>query len=88
MHKNAINNTWSNVAIMLLSPQNFLFSIEIEISAIVLGGAKVKSACGAKLAEFRKTSAISSIVIKTSVLGYGRFTLKKLGDPTLRDASE
>jgi hypothetical protein len=68
MHKNAINNTWSNVAkfaIMLLSPQNFLFSIEIEISAIVLGGAKVKSACGAKLAEFRKTATISSIFIKT-----------------------
>ena len=31
-----------------------------------LGGAKVKNACEAKLAEFRKTSAISSIFIKTS----------------------
>ena len=30
-----------------------------------LGGAKVKSACDAKLAEFRKTSASSSIFIKT-----------------------
>ena len=31
----------------------------------MLGSAKVKNACGAKLAEFRKTSAISSIFIKT-----------------------
>ena len=36
-----------------------------RFKAYPLGGAKVKNACGAKLAEFRKTSAISSSFIKT-----------------------
>jgi hypothetical protein len=33
----------------------------VERLAESKGGAKVKNACGAKVAEFRKTSAISSI---------------------------
>ena len=36
-----------------------------NIKALLLGGAKFKNACGAKLADFMKTSTISSIFIKT-----------------------
>jgi hypothetical protein len=38
----------------------------LRFKAKVLGGTKVKSTCGAKLSEFRKTSVLSSIFIKIS----------------------
>ena len=52
-------------AVVLIGMNQFKYNLIIGLVTLTLGGVEVKNACGAKLAEFRKTSAISSIFIKT-----------------------
>ena len=44
----------------------YTFINDFRFKALPLGGPELKSACGTKYAEFRKTSAISWIFIKNS----------------------